>query len=90
MHCIYVRKERILLIRGLGLQYTQLNCFSQETCTFYPLEQVESVHIFESFDGLKVTHFLNVKMKKGGNGNGNENENVLLFEVKMEIDFFKI
>ena len=66
----------------MGVQYTQINGFHQETCNFYPFETIEEVYIFESIDGLKIGHFLNIRRKNG--------ENEILFEnMKPPIEFIR-
>ena len=59
--------ERILFIRGLGVQYSVVNGFKQETTNFYPFERIKSFYIFESFDGLKVGHFFGIKLRMADN-----------------------
>ena len=56
-----------MFIRGLGVQYSVVNGFKQETTTFYPFERIKSFYIFESFDGLKVGHFFAIKLRMADN-----------------------
>jgi hypothetical protein len=76
--------ERILFIRGLGVQYSVLNGFNQETTTFHPFEQIKSFYIFESFDGLKIGHFFSIKLQSSSGDEDKDDDGtncVVLFEV---------
>lgn len=67
--------ERILFIKGLGVQYTRLNGFHRETCcNFYPFELIDQIYLFEAIDGFKYGHFLTIRLKS--------QENIVLFQVK--------
>lgn len=79
--------ERILFIRGLGVQHSVINGFNQETTNFYPFELIKSFYIFESFDGLKVGHFFCIKLQTEEDNKSEYSGCVVLFEV-MEIDTF--
>ena len=75
LHTNYI--ERILLIRGLGVQITNVNGLGQETSNFIPIQAIRSVYIFESFDGLRVRHFFNIKL-------GKENEQGEIVNLELE------
>lgn len=69
--------ERLLFIKGLGVQYTRINGFYQEVCNFYPLESIDKFYIFEAVDGLKYRHFLTIRLRN--------QENIIIFEVSQQI-----
>lgn len=48
----------------MGVQITNVNGLNQETSNFIPIQAIRSVYIFESFDGLRVRHFFNIKLEK--------------------------
>jgi hypothetical protein len=68
-------KERLLVIKGLGVQISSITAAGHERTTFLPLEQVSSVYIFESFDAFQTRHYFCIRSV--------EDKNFVVFEVKI-------